>query len=130
MAICPLIPNTRSSAARHAATQQAEKVGHTPGPWTRDAKGFVVGRDGIPLMSLERPADERNANALIIEGALDVLAALKSAVTIAEEAREAWDAAPNEVRAGKLLIALAGDCPGYRADIDAIHATIAKAEAR
>jgi hypothetical protein len=32
------------------------------------------------------------------------------------------------MRAGKLLIALGGNCKGYRADIDAIHVALAKAE--
>lgn len=60
----------------------------------------------------------------------ELLAALRAAVRIAEEARREWDAAPNGMRAGKLLIALGGGCKGYRADIDAIHAAIAKAEGR
>lgn len=57
----------------------------------------------------------------------EMLEALKEAVRIAELARLEWDRAPEGMRAGKLLIALAGGCPGYRADIDAIHAVIAKA---
>ncbi len=56
-----------------------------------------------------------------------LVAALQAAVKIAHEARVQWDEAPNGMRAGKLLIALSGKCPGYRADIDAIHAAIAKA---
>lgn len=59
----------------------------------------------------------------------ELLAALKSAVAIAEEARKEWDAAPSEMRAGKILIALGGGLRGYRSDIDAIHGAIAKAEA-
>jgi hypothetical protein len=59
-----------------------------------------------------------------------VLALLNSAVKIAAEAQDEWDKAPSGMRAGKILIALAGGCPGYRADIDAIHAAIAKAEGR
>ncbi len=58
----------------------------------------------------------------------DLLAALKAATVIAEEARKEWDAAPSGMRAGKILIALAGGCPGYRPDTDMIHAIIAKAE--
>lgn len=57
-----------------------------------------------------------------------LLRALKTAVSIADLARKEWDATPDGMRAGKLLIALAGGCPGYRADIDAIHAAIAAAE--
>jgi len=47
--------------------------------------------------------------------------ALDAAVRIADEAREEWDKAPSGMRAGKILVALAGFAPGYRADIDAIH---------
>lgn len=57
----------------------------------------------------------------------DLLKALESAIRIAEEARLEWDRAPSGMRAGKILIALSGGCPGYRADIDAIHDTIRKA---
>lgn len=56
-----------------------------------------------------------------------LIAALQSAVKIAHEARVQWDEAPSGMRAGKLLIALSGKCPDYRADIDAIHAAISKA---
>ncbi len=63
----------------------------------------------------------------MFEMAPQLLEALKAAVKIANEARIEWDEAPNGMRAGKILIALAGGCPGYRADIDAIHAVIAKA---
>lgn len=59
----------------------------------------------------------------------DLLAALKSAIAVASQARVEWDNAPSGMKAGKLLIALSGDLPKYRADIDAIHAAIAKAEA-
>lgn len=58
----------------------------------------------------------------------DLLAALKAAVKVADEARDEWDKAPEGMRAGKLLIALSGRLKGYRADIDAIHAAIARAE--
>ena len=59
----------------------------------------------------------------------DLLAALKAAVKIADEARDEWDAAPSGMKPGKLLIALSGHLRGYRSDIDAIHNAIAKAEA-
>ncbi len=49
-------------------------------------------------------------------------AALEAAVEVADEARDEWDAMPSGMKAGKLLIALSGRLPGYRADIDAIHA--------
>ncbi len=50
--------------------------------------------------------------------------ALMAARSVAEEARVEWDEAPEGMKAGKLLIALSGALPGYRADIDEIHATI------
>lgn len=48
--------------------------------------------------------------------------ALESAVKVAREAADEWDRAPAGMKAGKLLIALSGNFPKYRADIDAIHA--------
>lgn len=51
-------------------------------------------------------------------------AALRSAIKIADEARDEWDKAPSGMRAGKIIIALSGRLPGYRADIDAIHAAL------
>lgn len=53
--------------------------------------------------------------------------ALGSVVTIAKEARLAWDA-DKDMRVGKILIALSGKAPGYRADIDAIHALLKPVE--
>jgi hypothetical protein len=52
--------------------------------------------------------------------------ALVKTVRIADEARDEWDRAPSGMRAGKILVALSGGCAGYRADIDAIHSTIAE----
>lgn len=52
---------------------------------------------------------------------IDMETALRRAIKIADEAREEWDKAPNTMRAGKILIALSGNCPGYRRDIDEIH---------
>lgn len=46
---------------------------------------------------------------------------LASAVLIAQEASAEWDTAPEGMRSGKLLLALSGYLPGYRADTDAIH---------
>lgn len=53
--------------------------------------------------------------------------ALERAIMIAGEARREWDEAPSGMRAGKLLIALSGELPGYRADIDEIHTALAAA---
>lgn len=49
-------------------------------------------------------------------------AALETFVNVAEEAFREWDK-DNDPRVGKILLALAGDAPGYRADIDSIHAS-------
>ena len=57
----------------------------------------------------------------------EVLAALKATVEIAEECAREWDG-DNDMRVGKILLALAGANRGYRADIDAIHDAIFKAE--
>lgn len=55
---------------------------------------------------------------------LTVTEALQRAIKVADEAREEWDKAPSGMRAGKILIALSGHLPGYRADIDEIHDTL------
>jgi hypothetical protein len=133
-------------------SDQPEKVGYTAGPWE-----FRSPKDGVFASGDKRICDVRGwdhliagkntdaeineaneifvANGRLIAAAPTMAAelsrlreALMSAIAIAEEARREWDAAPNGMRAGKILIALAGGCPGYRADIDAIHAIIAKAE--
>lgn len=49
---------------------------------------------------------------------------LRDAIRIAAEAAEEWDKAPSGMRAGKILLALAGHVPGYRADTDAVHAAL------
>lgn len=55
--------------------------------------------------------------------------ALRRAIKVADEAREEWDKAPSGMRAGKILIALSGHAPGYRADIDEIHETLREHDA-
>lgn len=55
--------------------------------------------------------------------------ALDTAIKVADEAREEWDKAPGGMKAGKLLIALSGNLPGYREDIDAIHNALANSDA-
>lgn len=49
---------------------------------------------------------------------------LLRAFAIADEAAREWDAAPEGMRAGKIILALAGHIPGYRADIDSVHQMI------
>lgn len=55
--------------------------------------------------------------------------ALRSAVIVANEAQEEWDKAPEGMRAGKILLALAGHRKGFRQDTDKIHAILAKYKA-
>ena len=57
----------------------------------------------------------------------ELLEALESCVKIADEAFVLWDA-DKDMKVGKMLRALAGQMPRYRADIDKIHAAIAKAK--
>ncbi len=60
----------------------------------------------------------------------DLVAALQTAVAAAEAARQEWDTAPAGARPGKILIALAGGCPGYRPDTDLVNSTLAAAIAQ
>lgn len=55
---------------------------------------------------------------------MEMQQALERAIKIADEAAEEWDKAPNGMRPSKILLALAGHRPGYRADIDEIHAAL------
>jgi hypothetical protein len=50
--------------------------------------------------------------------------ALRHATVVADEAAREWDKAPSGMRSGKLLNALAGGIPHYRADINLIHAVL------
>lgn len=59
----------------------------------------------------------------------DLIAALETALKVANEAREEWDRAPNGMKAGKLLIALSNAKLKYRADITAMHETLARVRA-
>jgi hypothetical protein len=54
--------------------------------------------------------------------------ALERAIKIAGEAQREWDAAPEGMRAGKILMALSGHAPGYRSDVDEIHDALAAAK--
>lgn len=117
----------------------------TPRPWRVDDEFSVVAECGPVIATVLSYSDfpcvdeedeeacdaEARANAALIVHAVnchdELVAALKSAIAIAEEARLEWDAAPSGMRAGKLLIALAGHIKRYRPDIDKIHAALAKA---
>lgn len=108
-----------------------------PAPWrvylnTGNNRARIVDASGETVISGMNILKARTIVAALNRDRItqNVLAALKTAIRVAQEARIEWDAAPSTMRAGKLLIALGGDCPGYRSDIDAIHAAIAKAEGR
>lgn len=74
------------------------------------------------MPSIEEGPDQTIANLRARITALE--AALASAVKLAGEAAEEWDNAPSGMRAGKILLALAGHRPGYRVDADAIQAVL------
>jgi hypothetical protein len=60
----------------------------------------------------------------------ELIAALETAIKVAGEARDEWDRAPNGMKAGKLLVALAGSPKlNYRADITGMHETLARVRA-
>jgi hypothetical protein len=70
--------------------------------------------------------DEENADLAkrAIERIERLEIALHDAVLIANDAAEEWDTAPSGMKAGKILLALAGHNPRYRPDTDRIHATL------
>jgi hypothetical protein len=126
--------------------EDEQKPQPTPGPWSIgtslnapgilwiNSPGFesicdLYSRDRVGEGLHLRPFPNAEANARLIAAAPDLLAALKSARDIAREAlreHETWDE-ESVARVGKLLAALAGELPGYRADADAIHAAVKKA---
>ena len=59
---------------------------------------------------------------------LTVIEALDRAIKIADQAQREWDEAPNGMRAGKILLALAGHARGYRSDVDEIHDALSAAK--
>ena len=71
--------------------------------------------------------DERALIVAAVNSYDELREALRSVIKIAAEARADWDA-DRDSRVGKILIALSGELRGYRADIDAIHAALTKAE--
>lgn len=79
------------------------------------------------IAELERRVDASYAASEIghlLARVAELESTLRSAVKIANEAAEEWDKAPSGMRAGKILLALAGHRRGYRPDTDAIHAAL------
>lgn len=127
----------------------------TPGPWEvgvepNGTPGYIYCDNslgsavaiayGRALRWTVFPRSEEEANAAfiaaarrdvprLVERVRELEAALRSAVKIADEAAIEWDNAPSGMRAGKILLALAGRVPGYRADTDAVHAALKSARA-
>jgi hypothetical protein len=106
---------------------------HTPGPWIVYYEGdypattlVILGPDNQHIATLSKVSSF--ADARLIAQAPRLLAALRSAVKIAEEIRNEWDAAPYEMEAWNCLGALSGNLPGYHEDIDEIHDAITAAE--
>lgn len=104
---------------------------HTPRPWIFDNEIGRIYTDTIPyeewaVANVNIVRAEAKANARLIAAAPDLLEALKLVVTIASEAHDHWDN-DNNVKVGKILIALSGHLPRYDKRIDEMHAAIAKA---
>ena len=76
------------------------------------------------LEAYQQRDDEQFAEAL--QDVANLAAALKSVPKIANEVRDYWDA-DQDSKVGKNLKALGGFI-GYRADVDALHAAIARIE--
>lgn len=76
------------------------------------------------LEAYQQRDDEQFAEAL--EDVANMAAALKSVPKIANEVRDYWDA-DQDSKVGKNLKALGG-WAGYRPDVDALHAAIARIE--
>jgi len=112
-----------------------------PGPWTAGDSGWLYASDGKPIADFKHADDETLSHverldpqtvaslctALIesMDRVEELEFGLAAAVQIAGEAAEEWDKAPEGMRAGKILLALAGHRPRYRPDTDAIHAALA-----
>lgn len=77
------------------------------------------------LEAYQQRDDEQFAEAL--KDVANAASALKSVPKIAGEIRSYWDA-DQDMKVGKIVIALSGRLIGYRSDVDAIHAAIARIE--
>lgn len=137
----PMLALVITASGGHVATKLkrliamdlVEVVNH-PTVTTRDrildkeipAQALVVTADGLDMLRF-RP-DQAGPLPVEAEPVVtrkptwqELADALRSAIKIAEQAEIEWDAAPSGMRAGKILLALCGRVPGYRADTDAIH---------
>jgi hypothetical protein len=78
---------------------------------------------------IERRRRASETQAPLCIDCLELKNALAAAVGVANEAREQHDR-DNDMRVMKLLLALAGDVKGYRADTDRIHDVLRRATER
>lgn len=102
-----------------------EQIRHFMQRWQKNVLPHYAFRFDQGAEMIERLVRERQQAELERDHAVEKLAeksaGLDSFAKIAEEAFTEWDN-DNDPRVGKLLLALAGARPGYRAEIDAIHA--------
>lgn len=122
----PIVAITGQSRLDYAVTALVKRL-RTP----LDARDLQIDPPTAAVLAAYTDlGDERGRAANEIERltreVADLVEALSAAIRIANEAREEWDKAPNGMRAGKILIALSGGCPGYRQDIDAVLAVLAR----
>lgn len=79
-------------------------MSHTPGPWRYDEHDNFIWSDGLGVVatsrllemqprSLDASVVERNANALLMAAAPDLLAALQGVLRVADRATDEFDAA-------------------------------------
>jgi hypothetical protein len=93
-----------------------QKWGYQPGASMKEALDLSLIKADL-ILTLPSSREQRLVEALRL--ASDTLTA---AIEVADQARDEWDTAPAGMKAGKILIALSGQAPGYRIDTDAIHA--------
>ncbi len=114
-----------------AGRRGAQQIGNEPlaAAWEANFQHNGTRRQAKLLFVAPTKADADALAASVLAGmnAAPVRHALAEAVRIADEAQDEWDKAPSGMRAGKILIALAGHGKGYRADTDAIHSVLAGA---
>lgn len=82
--------------------------------------------DGIKELEARAQRDElAQAEIAGLTAALKTAhAALETAICVANEAANEWDKAPEGMKAGKILLALAGHRKGYLATADSVHAAL------
>lgn len=112
--LCDLVPLAKRLRDRAEAAEQ--KLAEVERELTKTRNSAVIA-NSVAVSSMRRAeAAEQEAAQL----RADAAETLKDIKRIAAEAHFEWDA-DNDMRVGKILGALAGYMPGYRAGIDALH---------